>query len=140
MRPLPHPRLGRHVMPAPEIPGEDTTAGVPVACSLTRAGLAEQAVRWERLTARAMTERQQTAHGVRIGFRPGPGTEEDLRALVAVEARCCPWATWNVRADGTRLVLDVRSAADGLAPVPATLPTPRAAPTPPEARLFPRHP
>ncbi len=117
-------------MPAPQIPGEDTTVGVPVACSLTRAGLAEQAVRWERLTARAMTERQQTAHGVRIGFRPGPGTEEDLRVLVAVEARCCPWATWNVRADGTRLVLDVSSAGEGIAALHAmfTSPGPATAP------------
>ena len=97
-------------MAAAQIPGEDPTATAPVACSLTPAGLADQAGRWARLAARAMTGREQTGRGIRIGFRPGPGTEEELRALVAVETRCCPWATWTVHADGAQLVLDVRSA------------------------------
>lgn len=103
-------------MAAAQAPGKDTTAAAaPVACSLSRAGLAEQADRWERLAARAMTGREQTGHGIRVSFRPGPGTEEELRALVEVESRCCPWAAWTVHADGTRLVLDVRSAGDGVA-------------------------
>lgn len=103
-------------MAAAQVPGEDTTAATaPVACSLTRAGLAEQAGRWERLAARAMTAREQTRHGIRVAFRPGPGAEEELRALVDVESRCCPWATWTVHADGARLVLDVRSSGDGVA-------------------------
>jgi hypothetical protein len=121
-------------MAAPQIPGEDPTAATaPVACSLTRAGLAEQAGRWERLTARAMTGREQTRDGVRIGFRPGPGTEEELRALVDVESRCCPWATWTVHADGTRLVLEVRSADDGVAALHAIFTGLRAAPAPQQA-------
>jgi len=97
------------------VPGEDARATTPVACSLTRAGLAAQARRWERLAARAMSGRQQTGHGIRVSFRPGPGTEEELRALVDVESRCCPWAAWAVHADGARLVLDVRAAGDGVA-------------------------
>jgi hypothetical protein len=109
-------------MATPQIPGEDTTAGPPVACSLDRAGLADQAGRWERLGALAMTERQQTARGVRISFRPGPGIEEELRALVAVETQCCPWATWTVRAGGAQLVLEVRSAGAGIAALHAMLP------------------
>jgi len=102
-------------MAAAQIPGEDTTATAPVACSLTESGLAERAGRWARLAARAMTERERTGHGIRVGFRPGPGTEEELRGLVAAETECCPWATWTVHADGSRLVLDVRSAGHGVA-------------------------
>jgi hypothetical protein len=102
-------------MAAAHIPGEDIVATAPVACSLTQAGLAEQAGRWARLAARAMTGREQSGRGIRVSFRPGSGIEEELRALVDVETRCCPWATWSVRAEGTRLVLDVRSAGDGVA-------------------------
>ena len=101
-------------MTAAQIPADDTTASVPVACSLTMEGLAAQAGRWARLAARAMTGHAKTADGLRLGFRPEPGIEEELRALAAVEARCCPWATWTVRANATELVLDVRAAGDGV--------------------------
>lgn len=96
-------------------PADDIPAGPPVACSLTRAGLAEQAGRWERLAARALTGQEKTADGVRLSFRPERGTERELRALAAVEAECCSWATWTVRASATQLVLDVRAAGDGVA-------------------------
>ena len=123
-------------MAAAHIPGEDTTAATaPVACSLSRTGLAEQADRWERLAARAMTGREQTGHGIRVTFRPGPGTEEELRALADVESRCCPWAAWTVHADGTGLVLDVRSAGDGVAALHAIFTGLRAAPVPRQAGL-----
>ena len=121
-------------MAAQQVPGDDTTAATaPVACSLTRAGLAEQAGRWERLAARAMTGGERTGHGIRVTFRPGPGTEEELRALVDVESRCCPWAAWTVHADDTRLVLDVRSAGDGVAALHAIFSGLRAAPVPRQA-------
>jgi hypothetical protein len=82
---------------------------VPIACALTPAGLAAQAGRWTRLAARAMTGRIETEHGLRIRFRRGPGTEEELRALVAVENECCSWATWTVEASPAGIVLDVRA-------------------------------
>jgi hypothetical protein len=121
-------------MAAAQIHGENATAATtPVACSLTREGLAEQAGRWERLAARAMTGREETAHGIRISFRPGPGIEEELRALADVESGCCPWAAWTVQADGTRLVLDVRSAGDGVAALHAIFTGLRATPVPRQA-------
>jgi hypothetical protein len=92
-----------------------TAAQTPVACSLTVAGLAAQAGRWKQLAARAMAERTETALGLRIGFRPEPGAEQELRALVAVETECCPWATWTVAASAGRIILDVRSAGEGVA-------------------------
>jgi hypothetical protein len=85
----------------------------PVACTLTPADLAAQGERWRRLMAWAVTERAETADGLRVRFRPG--AEEELRALVAVEIRCCPWASWTVELDAGTIVLDVRSTAGGVA-------------------------
>ena len=102
-------------MTAPRTPAEDTTTGPPVACSLSRAGLAGQAGRWARLAARSLTGRAATADGVRLRFRPEPGAEAELRTLVAVETQCCPWAAWTIQADPAQRVLDVRSAGDGIA-------------------------
>jgi len=102
---------------APGSAGTDTsveTGTVPVACALTSAGLAAQAGRWERLAARAMADRTETEHGLRIRFRPEPGTEEELRALVAVENECCSWATWTVETSPAHIVLDVRAAGAGV--------------------------
>jgi hypothetical protein len=87
------------------------TEDTPVACTLTAAGLAARAGRWERLMARALTGRAETADGLRLAFRPE--AEEELRALAAVETGCCAWAAWTVRRSGGAVVLDVRSAAAG---------------------------
>ena len=65
------------------------TESTPVACTLTSAGLAAQGQRWTRLLARALAERAETADGLRLSFRPEPGAEDELRALVAVETECC---------------------------------------------------
>src|SRR5580704_11036257 len=92
----------------------DDDGSAPVACTLTPADLAAQGGRWQRLAARAMTGRAETDHGLRVDFCPGPGVEDELRALVAVENDCCPWAVWAVQAGSGRLVLDVRSAGDGI--------------------------
>ncbi len=100
-------------MTTPTTNGND--GAVPVACALTPADLAAQGARWERLAARAMTERAETADGLRISFRADPGAEDELRGLVAVEARCCPWASWTVETSAGQLVLDVRSTGEGVA-------------------------
>jgi hypothetical protein len=86
-----------------------------IACTLTSADLAAQRDRWERLAARAMAERAETADGLRLVFRPDPGAEDELRALVAVESECCSWAEWAVEADGGRIVLTVHATGEGVA-------------------------
>jgi hypothetical protein len=93
----------------------DAEQPAPVACSLTSADLAAQGDRWERLVATALTERAETADGLRLAFRAGPESERELRALVAVETDCCAWAQWEVTAGNGQLVLRVRSAGDGVA-------------------------
>ncbi len=86
----------------------------PVACALSSPDLAAQAARWQRLAERAMTGRHDTDDGVRICFRPGPGVEEELHALVAAESECCAWASWTVQARPGELVLAVASAGEGI--------------------------
>ena len=89
------------------------TKSIDIACTLGVAGLADQKRRWQRLMARALTGRAQTADGVRLTFRPE--AEDELRALAAVEAGCCAWATWTVEPAAGAVVLDVRSAGEGIA-------------------------
>jgi hypothetical protein len=89
------------------------TEPVPITCTLTSADLAAQARRWERLIAAALTGRAELADGLRLSFRPEAADE--LRALVAVEAECCPWATWRVERAAGSAVLDVRSPGEGAA-------------------------
>jgi hypothetical protein len=96
------------------IPGQASSA-VPVACTLTSADLAAQADRWQQLMARAMTERAETADGLRMSFRREPGAEEELRRLVAVESECCAWADWTVDMSAGTLMLEVHSTGVGIA-------------------------
>ena len=91
------------------------TENIPVACTLTAADLATQRRRWEQLMARALTGRAETADGLRLSFRPE--AEDELRALVAVETGCCAWAAWTVEPTAGAVVLDVRSAGEGIAAV-----------------------
>jgi hypothetical protein len=86
---------------------------IPVACTLGATGLAAQRRRWEHLMARGLTGRYETPDGLRLSFRPE--AEDELRALIAVETGCCAWATWTVEPTAGAVVLDVRSADEGIA-------------------------
>lgn len=89
------------------------TKSIDIACTLGVADLAGQARRWQRLMTRALTERAETADGLRLTFRPE--AEDELRALIAVETGCCAWAAWTVEPAAGAVVLDVRSADEGVA-------------------------
>jgi hypothetical protein len=110
-----------------QITNDENAGAVPVACSLTPAGLATQSDRWEHLATRAMTERSETAYGLRICFRADPGVQEELGELVAVENECCAWAAWTVETSAGQLVLDVRSTAAGIATLHGMFTSDRAA-------------
>ncbi len=118
------------IMTTPRITTDQIGGSVPVACTLTSAGLAAQASRWERLIARAMTECTETADGLRISFRPEPGIEEELRSLVAVENDCCAWAGWKVGMSTEAVVLDVCSSGEGIAALHGMFSPAAAAPQP----------
>src|SRR5215467_8964324 len=93
---------------------QSTTGSTPVACSLSQPDLEGRESRWEALAARALTERANTAQGVRLSFRPEPGAEDELRALAAAETECCSWATWRVHVSPAQLILYVSAAGDGV--------------------------
>lgn len=97
-----------------EQPSEETASDRQVACSLASADMTAQVSRWQRLAVRSMTERTETADGLRICFRPDPGVEGELRELAAAETDCCPWAAWTVNAVGHTVVLEVRSQGEGV--------------------------
>lgn len=96
------------IMTTPQTITGQADGTVPVACTLTSADLAAQADRWERLIARAMIERTETADGLRLSFRLEPGVEEELRRLVAAENECCSWAAWTVETNVGAPALDVQ--------------------------------
>jgi hypothetical protein len=102
-------------MTTQQITTGDNDGTAPVACALTPAHLAAQSDSWAQLAARAMTERTETAHGLRLSFRLRPGAEEQLHTLVTVENECCPWAEWTVETNDGTIVLDVHSTGEGIA-------------------------
>ena len=106
-------REGRQINPTLTTIVRFMTKSIDIACTLGVADLRVQARRWEGLMARALTERSETADGLRLTFRPE--AEDELRALVAVETGCCAWAAWTVEPTAGAVVLDVRSADEGIA-------------------------
>jgi len=87
---------------------------VPViACQLGGDEIGAQAERWMRLGRDAGLGRVETEDGLRIRFRDEPAVEEELRALVAVESKCCSWARWEIRRADGELILKVSSTHEG---------------------------
>jgi hypothetical protein len=93
-----------------------STAAPPpaIACTLAPGQLPTQLERWASLYAEAGIERRGIDDGLRVSFRPGPAVEQELRALVAVEAECCRWASWRVHTRAGALVLEITSTAEGV--------------------------
>jgi hypothetical protein len=80
-----------------------------VACTLGAADLAAQQERWRALT---IVAREETPDGLRVTF--APGSEPELRALVAVENECCAWADWQVSREDGSLVMHARASGIGV--------------------------
>lgn len=113
---------------------QETTAAenagpTPVACTLTSANLAAQSERWQQLASRAMTERVETEHGLRICFRTEDGVDGELRELVAAENECCAWASWTVESGAQQTVVEVRSTGEGVTTLHSMFTSLKTAPT-----------
>jgi hypothetical protein len=78
-----------------------------VACTLGAGDRAQRAARWESLTARALRRASRTGRGLRLDFDAGPGVEDELRPLVALETECCAFARWSVSAAGGQLTVEI---------------------------------
>src|ERR1043166_3796860 len=84
---------------------------VSIACSLNQDDRAERSERWLTLGSRALVQIVPTDAGLALVFAAAPGVELELRELAELERDCCAFASWTVRADAERVVLDV--AGDG---------------------------
>jgi hypothetical protein len=82
-------------------------AELPIACTLSPGQLDRRRERWRRLAARALAGSAPTRSGARLTFRRLPGVEEELRELARLEADCCSFARFEVRAREREVVLDV---------------------------------
>jgi hypothetical protein len=87
---------------------------VNIACTLAPGDYAARTAEIEALARAALRTREPIAHGLRLTF--DATAEDDLRALVAAEAACCPFLTLDLARDGKQLRLDV-TGPDDAAPV-----------------------
>ena len=72
-----------------------------VACSLTRAELAETGAAWQKLFRLSLAARDEVPGGLRLAFHPG--SAEALRQLIDIERECCPWITFEL--DGASVTM-----------------------------------
>ena len=87
-----------------------------IACSLSAGDRTARSERWRRLD---VADRIQTAGGLTLVFRRGPGVEAELEALVALERECCAFATWSVRGDAEHVVLEIGASGESIPAVHA---------------------
>jgi hypothetical protein len=80
---------------------------LPIACTLTPGAMADRRMAWQGLADRALRAKRATPRGVELTYAPREAVEAELRELAALEAECCSWATWSVRHDAERVVLEV---------------------------------
>ncbi len=83
-----------------------------VACSLNASELSSRVSRWQALAGVADPRVARTGRGLRIAFAAGPGVAAELAELADLERDCCAFATWSVRDDGDRLLLEVSAITD----------------------------
>jgi hypothetical protein len=67
----------------------------------------------EGIARRALRSREAIDGGARLRFAAAGETESDLRAVIAAEAECCAFLSFDLRDDGgDGLLLDVTGPAD----------------------------
>ena len=79
----------------------------PIACSLSSDDMTERMALIDELAVDGLVDRQSTDAGVRVRLRDTPDIEARTRRLIAAEASCCPFMTFDLRRDGGALVLDI---------------------------------
>ncbi len=83
---------------------------IPVACSLQGADARDRLAVIARLREDALLDRYEILDGLRARFRDAPGVEDRIHALIAAEARCCPFLSFDLRREAGVLCLDVSGA------------------------------
>ena len=88
------------------------TSDIPMACTLTPDGLTARLGLIDALAADALSERTETARGVRVRLRDTPEIERRTRALIAAESECCAFLDFALTREGDALVLEISGPED----------------------------
>jgi hypothetical protein len=80
---------------------------LPIACTLSADGMAARMQLIDALAAYGLLRRTSTDAGLRVYPRDTPDIEERTRQLIAAEASCCAFLTFDLGREDDALVLDV---------------------------------
>ena len=75
---------------------------LPIACTLSRDGLAARLALIDALAADGLLDRTPTAAGMRVRLRDTPDIEQRTRELVAAESACCAFLDFELDRRGRR--------------------------------------
>lgn len=84
----------------------------PIACSLAGSAMGDRFQIWRELARRALLGRERHPEGLVLRYRRGPGVEDELRRLVALEADCCAFLTFDLAPQERQLRLTVTGPAE----------------------------
>jgi hypothetical protein len=93
------------------LPGMD--APQEIACSLDAEEQSDRRRAWEA-TDRSLLARERIDGGFRLIYAADHELPQQLTTLVNLERECCPWATWTLRRDEDRCVLEVTSKSEAI--------------------------
>jgi hypothetical protein len=85
---------------------------LPIACTLTAAGMAARMALIEALAADGLLDRTQTEMGMRVRLLDRPDIELRTRELVAAESKCCAFLDFRLGRENGDLVLDISGPED----------------------------
>jgi hypothetical protein len=85
---------------------------LPLACTLGPIDGADRSRRWRQLAAEAAPVARRTEGRLEVRYQPGPGVLDELAALAAAEAECCPFVDWAVTEQAGDPTLVVSAPAD----------------------------
>jgi hypothetical protein len=85
---------------------------LPIACTLGPADGRDRIARWRALHEQARPTATRDAGRLELRYAAGPGTYDELTALVAAERDCCGFVAWSASLDGDVPVLTVTAPAD----------------------------
>lgn len=97
----------RGCMGVVNIDGSSDRVELPVACTLGLDDGAERMRRWQQLAGRASPVTRRIGRELELRFGQGPGVLDELQALAAAEAMCCPFVTWTVTVEHRQPILRV---------------------------------
>jgi len=87
---------------------------IPIACTLDAEGLDRRIADARRLGERALVGLEVSGRRAVLRF---DGAREDVDALVAAESTCCPFFAFDIREDGERVELEIRTPEGGELPL-----------------------